>query len=439
MKPTKLFITVFCGMLLFPSLIKAQEEIIITKRQHPKSKDNILIINNKTLNDSTAILLFVENAPERFNAPQTPSFALMSKNNKYLMGIGGYVKGTVSMDFNGVIDNPAYFTTSDIQVNPSAGNDNLLQFNANESTLFYNLISTSDSKYKFGAYINMNFTGNVNTINIEDAYVTYGGFLLGRTSSLFTDASAIPPTIDGEGPNGLTYKTNQVLNYRGHFGKHFSTGIGLEMPSSDFTTSEYQRVSNQFIPDIPSYIQYSWGKGNNNHVRLSSIIRNVNYRNLIEDKNDIKTTYACQLSGLLSYKEKMVFYYQFAYGTGISTYIQDLSGLKLDFLPQIPKNQKDNKGELDYVNSMAYYAGLQYNFNPRTFVSCTFSQVDINVPENYDDTAIYKKAYYLATNFFWYATQNVQLGAEYLYGKKVNQNDEWGQANRIQVMVQYNF
>ena len=151
MKPTKLFITVFCGMLLFPSLIKAQEEIIITKRQHPKSKDNILIINNKTLNDSTAILLFVENAPERFNAPQTPSFALMSKNNKYLMGIGGYVKGTVSMDFNGVIDNPAYFTTSDIQVNPSAGNDKLLQFNANESTLFYNLISTSDSKNKFGA------------------------------------------------------------------------------------------------------------------------------------------------------------------------------------------------------------------------------------------------------------------------------------------------
>ena len=88
---------------------------------------------------------------------------------------------------------------------------------------------------------------------------------------------------------------------------------------------------------------------------------------------------------------------------------------------------------------MSYYAGLQYNFNPRTFISCTFSQVDIDVPEIYYNTDLYKDSYYLATNFFWYAAPNVQLGAEYLYGKKANQNDEWGQANRIQVMLQYNF
>lgn len=438
MKRSKFIITALCAILLSTQL-KAQEEIILTKIHRPHHAD-LMIVNNNVGNTDDYIIIFEENAPERFNAPKTPSFAFTSKNQKYIMGIGGYVKGTISMDFNGTINNPAYFTTSAIPINPLPGNNLLTQFNVNQSSLFYNLVSLSDNKTKFGAYINMNFSGAGYTPQIEDAYITYGGWLIGRTTSIFTDAAAIPPTIDSEGPNGLTYKTNNVINFRGYIGKHFSTGIGLEMPSTDFTVSANQSVTNQFIPDIPSYIQYTWGKGNNSHVRLSSIIRNVNYRNNIQDKNNIISTYACQLSGLVTVKEKLIFYYQLAYGSGITTYIQDVSGLKLDFMPNnIIDHQNKKAGELDKVKSLAYYAGLQYNFNPRTFLSCTFSQVDVDIPDNYDDTSLYKEGYYLATNFFWYAKPNVQVGAEYLYGKRVDQNDKWGEANRIQVMLQYNF
>ncbi len=438
MKRRKFIIAAICAILLTTQL-NAQEELILTKIHRPHHAE-LMIVNNNGDNTDDYIIIFEENAPERFNAPKTPSFAFMSKNKKYLMGFGGFVKGTVSMDFNGAINNAAYFTTSDIPINPLPGNNMLTQFNVNQSSLFYNLVSLSDNKAKFGAYINMNFSGAGYTPQVEDVYITFGGLLLGRTTSLFTDAAAIPPTIDSEGPNGLTYKTNNVINFRGQIGKHFSTGIGLEMPSTDFTVSDNQSVTNQFIPDIPSYMQFAWGKGNNSHIRLSSIIRNVNYRNNIQDKNNIISTYACQLSGLVTVKEKIVFYYQLAYGSGITTYIQDVSGLKLDFMPNnITDHHNKKAGELDKIKSLAYYAGLQYNFNPRTFMSCTFSQVDINVPETYNDTDLYKEAYYLATNFFWYAKPNVQIGAEYLYGKRVDQNDEWGQANRVQLMLQYNF
>ena len=441
MKRTKFIFTILCAIFALPHIANAQEEIILTKK-HNHHHGELLIINNDSGHDSTYVIIFEENAPERFNAPKTPSFAFMSKNQKYLMGIGGYVKGTISMDFKGAINDPAYFTTSAIPINPAPGNGELLQFNANQSTLFYNLVSLSDKKTKFGAYVNMNFSGQNYTPVLQDAYITYGGLLIGRTTSLFTDAGAIPPTIDSEGPNGLTYITNNVFNFRSHWGKNgrFSAGLGLEMPSTDFTTSNAQSVTNQYIPDFPSYIQFAWGKGNNSHVRLSSIIRNVNYRNNIKDKNDIITTYACQLSGLVTVKEKLVFYYQATYGTGISTYIQDVSGLKLDFLPNnITDKENKDAGKLDHVTSMSYYAGLQYNFNPRTFMSCTFSQVGIDVPDDYKDTELYKEGYYLATNFFWYARPNVQFGAEYLYGRRVDQNDNWGQANRLQVMLQYNF
>ena len=440
MKRSKFIYAILSAMFILPNYTNAQEEVFITKK-HNHHHGELLIINNDSPHDSTFVIVFEENAPERFNAPKTPSFAFMSKNQKYMMGIGGYVKGTMSMDFNGAISNPAYFTTSAIPINPQPGNDMLMQFNANQSSLFYNLVSLSDNKTKFGAYINMNFSGSGYTPEIQDAYVTYGGLMLGRTTSLFTDAAAIPPTIDSEGPNGLTYKTNDVLNFRSQMGKHFSAGIGLEMPSTDFSVSHEQRITNQYIPDIPSYLQYAWGENNSSHIRLSSMIRNVNYRNVTQDKNDIISTYACQLSGLVTVKQKLVFYYQFAYGSGITTYIQDVSGLKLDFVPRIENSRKDKDeaGKLEHVNSMAYYAGLQYNFTQRAFISCTFSQVDVDLPDNYEDTSLYKEGYYLATNFFWYAKPNVQFGAEYLYGKRVNQNEEWGQANRLQVMLQYNF
>lgn len=442
MKQTKFISAILCAFFILPNFANAQEDIIITKK-HNRHHGELLIINNDSPHDSTFVIIFEENAPERFSAPKTPSFAFMSKSQKYMMGIGGYVKGTMSMDFDGAINNAAYFTTSAIPINPQPGNDMLMQLNANQSTLFYNLVSLSDKKAKFGAYVNMNFSGAGYTPEIQDAYITYGDLLIGRTTSLFTDAAAIPPTVDSEGPNGLTYKTNEVFNFRSHWGreKRFSAGIGLEMPSTDFTVSEEQRVTNQYIPDIPSYLQYAWGANNSSHVRLSSLIRNVDYRNVTQDKNEIISTYACQLSGLVTVKQKLVFYYQFVYGSGLTPYIQDVSGLKLDFVPRIDNNRKDkdDAGKLEHVNSMAYYAGLQYNFTQRAFMSCTFSQVDIDLPEYYENTNLYKEAYYLATNFFWYAKPNVQFGAEYLYGKRVNQNDEWGQANRLQVMLQYNF
>ena len=74
MKRKTFFITTLIAIILMPLFSKAQEEVII-------------------------IETFRNNAPERFDAPKTPSFTLLSKNKKYAMGISGYVKGTISMDF----------------------------------------------------------------------------------------------------------------------------------------------------------------------------------------------------------------------------------------------------------------------------------------------------------------------------------------------------
>ncbi|MBO5853914.1 MAG: hypothetical protein J6Q61_04175, partial [Bacteroidales bacterium] len=72
MKRTKFIYAILAAMFVFPYFANAQEEIIITKK-HNHHHGDLLIINNDLPHDSTFVIIFEENAPERFNAPKTPS------------------------------------------------------------------------------------------------------------------------------------------------------------------------------------------------------------------------------------------------------------------------------------------------------------------------------------------------------------------------------
>ena len=138
-------------------------------------------------------------------------------------------------------------------------------------------------------------------------------------------------------------------------GKHFSAAIGLEMPSTDFTVSNEQRMTNQFIPDIPSYIQYAWGANNSSHVRLSSLIRNGNYRNphLADHSALLAASVLCRLP---------------VYGCGI--FSADHGSAAFTALRRIPGYESgvricgtvrlsDPKGNTDQVGGSRLRAGLR--------------------------------------------------------------------------------
>jgi hypothetical protein len=52
---------------------------------------------------------------------------------------------------------------------------------------------------------------------------------------------------------------------------------------------------------------------------------------------------------------------------------------------------------------------------------------------------MYKKGQYLVANLFWDVIPSVRIGVEYLYGRLTQQSGTYGQANRVQAQVQYNF
>lgn len=403
----------------------------------PKTGE-VKVIFNAGEPDEEIYNAFIENAPKRFNEPGAPRFAIIGKENKFYLGIGGVIKGVGLFDWGNPIDDPNDFTTADIPFDLPEGDGGKIQGSLGQSKIFLNLVALPSTDNKVGLYVSGKFTGEGNAFKLAHAYVTYRGFTVGHTASLFEDGAAAPPTIDDEGPCGLVGVNNNLIDYTHSFGKRFKAGVGIELSSVSMTTSDHTRSVSQRIPDVPAYIQYSWSDGDG-WLRFSALVRNLQYRDLVAGKNRNKTCWGIKFSGSTPIgSTPLQAYYQAAYGRGIGGYIQDLAGLGLDMSPD-----ENDPGHLDAVKAWGAYAGLQYTFAKKFLASVSYSQARAYAKDYTGGstpwTEQYKYAQYVSANVFYTILPGLQCGVEYLYGRRVDMDGMSRSDNRINTMLQFSF
>ena len=407
---------------------------------HYNQKVNpVNVLFNDVVDSLKVYEAFAENSPADSKIPNAPRFALVGKNNKFYLGIGGDVKATMNYDWGSPITNPNCFTTSDIPMpgkDGFNGNKGWFGISAQQTDLFLNFVALPDNPNKIGFYLNATLLGNGYTPQIRSAYVSYRGIEAGYGFSLFTDLAADPTTIDYEGPNAFTVVINAKLDYRHTFGKHFGIGVGAEMPMASYTNANHTSTVTQRIPDIPAYVQ--WNFGNNNRIRLSGLLRNMQYRNGVKAETKNAVGWGVQLSGNFNICDKLVGYYQATYGKGMTSYFEDLTGDGLDMVPVA-----DNPGQLETVKAWGAYMGLQYNFSPKCYCTAIYSHLRNYAPKYGDSptpwTSQYKYGQYVVGNFFYNINNLFTWGIEYIYGRRVDMNGLQAHDNRIQTMLQVNF
>lgn len=380
-----------------------------------------------------------ENAPHLNNVPDVPRFALMGKDRNFYLGVGVNVKAVAETDFGNVIGNDNMFITSAIPMTQAPGNGSRFRLSAQQSNIFLNVVAMPDNKNKVGAYVSVNFLGDGYAPNLDLAYLKWRGLTAGYTYSLFTDATASPATIDYEGPNAFACMIHGTAMYEQAFGKDglWKVGIGIDMPSESYTLATNTATVSQRVPDIPFYIQRSWAKGAG-RLRLSGIVRNLYYRDLAANKNVDRIGWGVKASGTTPIVGGLSAIYQAVYGKGIASYIQDLTGTGMDLTPD-----PSNSGRLKPVEAWGAFGTLQYQFSPSVFASATYSHVRTYDASFADSTHRWKNGYkyaqYVAANVFWNVSPIVQVGAEYLYGRRVDFSGVQAHDNRIEAMVQVSF
>ncbi|MGL6021824.1 MAG: hypothetical protein ACRC0A_01765, partial [Chitinophagaceae bacterium] len=262
----------------------------------PDGNQDLLFVFSEKNKDTAVVKVMIENAPRHFNAPGMPRFSIVGKDRKFYLGIGGYLRSTISYDIGNPIYSNCFFQTYNIPMNNLPGNKGLLQFGAQTSTININFVGLPGTKNQIGVYFSMNLTNNYAPV-LQNAYGKYKGLIVGYTFSLFTDIMAGPPTIDFQGPNSWTAVSNAVVDYQRNFGKHWGIGVGIEMPMSSYTTSpNITTTVNQLVPDIPAYVQYAWNN-RNSWLRLSGILRNMQYRDLVSNINRNSIAGGAKISG----------------------------------------------------------------------------------------------------------------------------------------------
>lgn len=390
-------------------------------------------------------------APHNIPAPR---FVVKSENNGFILAIGGQINPILGYDIgNNLYKQPGAgisFVTNQIPVPAVKGHKADFYINPLNAAVDFQVVGLGGTENQITGYIKLNTNGNNTAINLTRAYITWRGFTAGQKLTLMQDDYACqPPTIDPEGPSGCVSNVSYEISYTSKSYNGFRFAAGLDIPSyysssgiykgHDYPAFDNEQVESyadaeQLIPDIPAWVEYSFSQWN--RIRLSGVLRNFAYRDLIADKTCHKTGWGAMLSGNLQPTEKMILYFQAVYGRGIGNYIQDLAGLPLSWTP------RDSKpGKVSASPMAGFNFGLTYNFSNKLQWNAMCSEARIWDVEDYTTKANpaqdYKYGLYVATNLFYNITPFMQWGIEYLWGQRKTWHSGRAHDNRIQTQIMF--
>ncbi len=388
----------------------------------------VTVVNNDTVDASRVEKHLKANAPQAPNDNGLPRFAIVGKDHKFYLGIGAQFLGEAVMDFGAKVPSATLFAPSSFTPAPE-GSGASLGFGWQTSSIDLNFLALPGTKDQVGVFFKANFMGSGNAFNCYHFYAKYRGLTVGYTTGLFTDGAAEPMTIDFEGPNGYPYMTMFNASWTQTFGEHFSAAAGIEAPTTGITTGSTTASVTQRIPAVPFYVQYAWA-GGNSHVRLSGLVRPMQYRNLADKHNATLTGLGAQISGMTSIYGPLSLNFNAAYGRGIATYLQDDNGLGLDAVALT------TPGKAEMTRSLGLTAGLNCAITPKLSANLVYSHLTNYLPSGAADCgSMYRYGDYVVANLIYNINSYVAAGLEYDYGFRRTFDGSPLHANRLQLQL----
>lgn len=398
------------------------------------SRDAVPIICiSETVNEAPDVVeIFQSTQSSYHHDPKAPRFVLVDQEGRWGLGIGGYLQTKIEYDFDKAVDN-VDFLPSAIQRDGAPSSQ--YRMDMTNSSIFMKLVGRSRFLGDFIVYTSGNWRGSGLGFQLQNAYLNTRYFKVGYTVGSFMDIAAVPTTIDYGGPCGMTfYRSTQLLLKYG-FGFGLSMGVGIEAPDVNATVNENISIGAQRMPNIPLYVQYNLNNMPGNHVRLGAVMRDISYNDMVSGKDNDKVGWGAQAS-MLATIGGLQLSGQFTVGEGIGSLVNNISNVGVDVVPD-----PTSPGEAMFLQTEAWYAGVQYNFSKKIFASATFSQTVMHSKKGYADfnPSAYRKGQYLAANMFYNVSENMQVGIEYLHGWREDFDNKTYNANRINLSARYDF
>ena len=348
--------------------------------------------------------------------------------------IGGFVKSNIVYNFD-PMEIPDRFIVGSIPVGEAAdsGREAQSSITANQSRLNFDLREPTDVGL-LRAFIEGDFAGDNDTFRLRHAFGQWNRVLAGHTWSAFMDTDASPEEVDFEGLNGRINVRQAQVRLMPTRGKEYGLELSLEDPNPQ--VQDGQGVTRS--PDL--VVAGRFDPRERLHLKVGLIGRQIRAQANPGFGIGVSKKYAwgATVSGRLitpAFDKRDSLMFQLNRGNGIGRYINDLSSVGSYDGIFNPAN-----GDLQLFDVLAGYVSWQHWWGgPRSLRSnYTLGFVNVDNPGFVEGDA-YKKTIRLSTNLFWTPTPRIDVGAEYLWGRRENEDGENGDAAQIQMMARYRF
>lgn len=356
---------------------------------------------------------------------------IKGKSDKLSYGFGGFVNLNAILDFNG-LDNYDDFTTSQIPINPSPYEDSFrFHMTARQSRL--NFIVGYETPwgnlkgFVSGDFYNGNIMSN-SFFRLREAYLELGRVLLGQTNTTFGNPNVVPMTVDFEGPNSASTLRNPMIKYTSKVVNGWNYILALEMRGTDIRT--FPNTAKPFVT-TPSFVANLYKTGEWGTVTLTGMVDITRYFDLDSTaRHDIG--YGGALSGIINTWGENHFSVFLVGGKGVSDFVSDLNGMNYNGVPDLTENK------IVLLNSLGGFIAYTQNWSGTLSSNFIYSYLELEKSKLLNNTD-FRYSQYALVNLFYAPFPHVVFGAEYIYGKLVVQDDQNGNAHRLQFLAQFNF
>ena len=342
--------------------------------------------------------------------------------------IGGFVKMSL-VDSLDPIGSDDRFVTSSIPTTP-VFRDGEVTVSSRQSRTNFD-VREKTSLGIFRAFVEGDFAGDGDTFRLRHAFGQYGPILTGKTWSTFVDNQASPEEIDFEGISGRINIRQPQIRFFPKIGKDWNLMFSLEDPEVDVEDGEGVSEWPDIVTSVRRTFLERW------HIKSSILLRQIQAVSTINPMGKEKEIgWGASISGRTSIpwlNEKDLFLFQLNYGDGIGRYINDLEsdgGKDAVFDP--------SDGSLETLKAFAGYFSAQHWWTPKMRSNIVYSWVSMT-NHSFQPGDDLERTTRATINWLWSPIPRVDLGAEFLWGRRQDRNGNEGIAKQFQVATTYRF
>jgi hypothetical protein len=414
-------------ILIFICLVFATNSFDVLG-QEDTTRANVSISNTDTTKFQKDTIQYGHNAVSPLDIGSTRGIFILSADRMLQLRIYGSVRANFNYT-NQDLSNNQSFNSYEIPTDIQSRSPNFYG-GVEETRLGFEVTRRTKNRGDIFIRLEGDFNNSSTSYRIRHAYGQFGGLLVGQTWSLYNNVGYQPALVSLQGPAGHNSLRTPQIRYSGKFNANMIWGAAIEYSSPNLYIPDSINGSLlQVIPDFTGSYSYLTDRLS---LRVSVVISTISGR--VGEGTPLSYSFGpgASFAGKVKIKKKGELFFSVSSGKSIAHFIDMFSSENEDMA------YNPNTQEMEGLYSNTGYIAYSQNLPKNLSASLSFGVGSIANKDFQTDDA-YSYSYHALLNAFWVPVDGAKVGIEFANGQRFDKGGLRGVANRLSMLIYYDF